>query len=655
MSLFQLQSPFAPAGDQPNAIADLVGRFSKGAHDAVLLGVTGSGKTFTIANVIDKLSCPALILSPNKTLAAQMHAEMKAFFPENAVEYFVSYYDYYKPEAYVPRTDTYIEKVASINDEIDRMRHSATRALLERRDCIIVASVSCIYGIGSAESYSDMSFRLTTGEHTSIHELLLRFTSLQYHRNDLFLQRGTFRCKGDTVEIFPSHYENRAWRLNFFGDEIEEIFEIDALTGEKIIALDQVHVYPSSHYVVPGPTMQQAVVQIEKDLKIRLQELHEADKKLEAQRLEQRVRFDLESLRATGFCSGIENYSRYFNGRAPGDPPPTLFEYLPKDAILVVDECHVAVPQIGAMYTGDQARKTTLSEFGFRLPSCRDNRPLKFDEWNAMRPKTLYVSATPGPWELAQTEGVYTEQIIRPTGLLDPVCEVKPCEHQVDDLMEECRQTIERGWRVLVTVLTKRMAEQLSEYFLEAGFKAKYLHSDIETLERIEILRALRAQEFDILIGINLLREGLDIPECALVAILDADKEGFLRSKRSLIQTIGRAARNAEGKVIFYADFMTESMQGALQETSERRQKQMAYNKEHGITPQSIKKAVARRVVDVPEAEVLPKERDAAALQKRIERLEADMRAEALDLHFEMAAEIRDEIKKLKTQLLAWG
>lgn len=655
MSLFQLQSPFAPAGDQPNAIADLVGRFSKGAHDAVLLGVTGSGKTFTIANVIDKLSCPALILSPNKTLAAQMHAEMKAFFPENAVEYFVSYYDYYKPEAYVPRTDTYIEKVASINDEIDRMRHSATRALLERRDCIIVASVSCIYGIGSAESYSDMSFRLTTGEHTSIHELLLHFTSLQYHRNDLFLQRGTFRCKGDTVEIFPSHYENRAWRLNFFGDEIEEIFEIDALTGEKIIALDQVHVYPSSHYVVPGPTMQQAVVQIEKDLKIRLQELREADKKLEAQRLEQRVRFDLESLRATGFCSGIENYSRYFNGRAPGDPPPTLFEYLPKDAILVVDECHVAVPQIGAMYTGDQARKTTLSEFGFRLPSCRDNRPLKFDEWNAMRPKTLYVSATPGPWELAQTEGVYTEQIIRPTGLLDPVCEVKPCEHQVDDLMEECRQTIERGWRVLVTVLTKRMAEQLSEYFLEAGFKAKYLHSDIETLERIEILRALRAQEFDILIGINLLREGLDIPECALVAILDADKEGFLRSKRSLIQTIGRAARNAEGKVIFYADFMTESMQGALQETSERRQKQMAYNKEHGITPQSIKKAVARRVVDVPEAEVLPKERDAAALQKRIERLEADMRAEALDLHFEMAAEIRDEIKKLKTQLLAWG
>lgn len=655
MSLFQLQSPFAPAGDQPNAIADLVGRFSDGAHDAVLLGVTGSGKTFTIANVIDKLSCPALILSPNKTLAAQMHAEMKAFFPENAVEYFVSYYDYYKPEAYVPRTDTYIEKVASINDEIDRMRHSATRALLERRDCIIVASVSCIYGIGSAESYSDMSFRLTTGEHTSIHELLLRFTSLQYHRNDLFLQRGTFRCKGDTVEIFPSHYENRAWRLNFFGDEIEEIFEIDALTGEKIIALDQVHVYPSSHYVVPGPTMQQAVVQIEKDLTIRLQELHEADKKLEAQRLEQRVRFDLESLRATGFCSGIENYSRYFNGRAPGDPPPTLFEYLPKDAILVVDECHVAVPQIGAMYTGDQARKTTLSEFGFRLPSCRDNRPLKFDEWNAMRPKTLYVSATPGPWELAQTEGVYTEQIIRPTGLLDPVCEVKPCEHQVDDLMEECRQTIERGWRVLVTVLTKRMAEQLSEYFLEAGFKAKYLHSDIETLERIEILRALRAQEFDILIGINLLREGLDIPECALVAILDADKEGFLRSKRSLIQTIGRAARNAEGKVIFYADFMTDSMQGALQETSERRQKQMAYNKEHGITPQSIKKAVARRVVDVPEAEVLPKERDAAALQKRIERLEADMRAEALDLHFEMAAEIRDEIKKLKTQLLAWG
>lgn len=663
MSLFHLVSPFSPAGDQPAAISALVKGCTEGLHDQVLLGVTGSGKTFTMANVIEQVGKPTLILSPNKTLAAQMHAEMKAFFPDNAVEYFVSYYDYYKPEAYVPRTDTYIEKVASINDEIDRMRHSATRALLERRDVVIVASVSCIYGIGAPESYSDMSFSLHVGEEVEIPELLRHFTALQYHRNDVFLQRGTFRCKGDTVDIFPSHYEDRAWRINFFGDEIEEIFEIDALTGEKVMPLSSLHIYPNSHYAVPGRTMQQAVTQIQKDLDLRLAELRTADKLLEAQRLEQRVRFDLENLRATGFCSGIENYSRYFNGRQPGEPPPTLFEYLSKDALLIVDESHVAIPQLGAMYTGDQARKTTLSEFGFRLPSCKDNRPLKFDEWNAMRPDTLYVSATPGPWELEQAGGTYTEQIIRPTGLLDPVCEVRPCEHQVDDLMEECRQTIERGWRILVTVLTKRMAEQLSEYFLEAGLKAKYLHSDIDTLERIEIIRSLRAGEIDILIGINLLREGLDIPECALVAILDADKEGFLRSKRSLIQTIGRAARNAEGKVLFYADFLTESMEGALQETNDRRQKQMEYNQKHGIVPKSIQKVIAPSRMQAQEdpkdkkltKNLPPKDLDVVSLQFKIEKLEGEMKEEALALNFEKAAMIRDEIKRLQQILIDWG
>lgn len=657
MSIFQLVSPFQPDGDQPAAIETLTKGFASGLHDQVLLGVTGSGKTFTMANIIENLSRPALILSPNKTLASQMYAEMKNFFSHNAVEYFVSYYDYYKPEAYVPRTDTYIEKVASINDEIDRMRHSATRALLERKDVIIVASVSCIYGIGAPELYSDMSFSLAVQQNIEIHELLLKLTGLQYHRNDLFLQRGTFRCKGDTVEVFPSHYEDRAWRFCFFGDEIEEIFEIDALTGEKITALEHIHIYPNSHYVVPGQTMQQSIAQIKKDLDLRLVELKNQDKLLEAQRLEQRVRFDIENLNATGSCAGIENYSRYFNGRKPGDPPPTLFEYLPKESLLIVDESHVAIPQLGAMYNGDQARKSTLSEFGFRLPSCKDNRPLKFEEWNAMRPQTLYVSATPGPWELAQTQGVYAEQIIRPTGLLDPVCEIKPCEHQVDDLMEECRKTINNGWRILVTVLTKRMAEQLSEYFMEAGLKAKYLHSDIDTLERIEIIRDLRAQEFDILIGINLLREGLDIPECALVAILDADKEGFLRSKRSLIQTIGRAARNVDGKVIFYADFMTDSMKEALQETNDRRQKQIDYNTKHGITPTSIQKTIApKRAVNATQSKAVEEVRledlDIGALQIKIDQLEAEMKKEALNLNFEKAAKLRDELKGLQQLLI---
>lgn len=661
MSLFKLKSSFHPRGDQPKAIQFLLKSLNNDKKDQVLLGITGSGKTFTIANIIAQTSRPTLILSPNKTLASQMYSEMKDFFPENAVEYFVSYYDYYKPEAYVPRTDTYIEKVASVNDEIDRMRHSATRALLERRDVVIVASVSCIYGIGSPELYSDLSFNLASGENINIHELFLKFTALQYHRNDTFLQRGTFRNKGDIVEIFPSHYEDRAWRISFFGEEIEEIFEIDALTGEKIVQLSSIHIYPNSHYAVPGQTLQQSIGHIKNDLAERLLDLRNQEKLLEAQRLEQRVRFDIENLIACGTCAGIENYSRYFNGRLPGEPPPTLFEYLPKDALLVVDESHVAIPQLGAMYTGDQARKNTLSEFGFRLPSCKDNRPLKFDEWNAMRPQTLYVSATPGPWELEQTQGIYAEQVIRPTGLLDPLCEVRPCEHQVDDLMNECRKTIACGWRVLVTVLTKKMAEQLSEYFAESGIKAKYLHSDISTLERVEILRDLRAREFDVLIGINLLREGLDIPECALVAILDADKEGFLRSKRSLIQTIGRAARNAEGRVLFYADTMTDSLKAALEETYERRKKQELYNQEHRIIPQSIQKNIAAKRFEQETEKKKAFNLDAYVnfdlddLQNKIRQLEAAMKKEALHLNFEKAAALRDEMKQLQQILIDGG
>lgn len=649
MTKFKIQSEFQPAGDQPEAIRKLVEGLSNRDRNQVLLGATGTGKTFTMAHIIEETQRPAIIMAHNKTLAAQLYGEMKHFFPENAVQYFVSYYDYYTPEAYVPRTDTYIAKESSINEQIDRMRHAATRALLEREDTIIVASVSCIYGLGDVEAYRGMMFTLKIGQEIPTQALIRMLVSRQYQRNDVGFSRGNFRVRGDVLEIFPSHYEDRAWRLSFFGDEIESIDEYDPLTGQKFASLETVSVFPNSHYVTPGPTIQQAVQQMQKDLVLRIAEFESAGKLIEAQRIRERTTFDMEMLTATGICPGIENYSRYLTGRAPGEPPPTLFEYLPKNSMLFVDESHVSVPQVGGMYKGDFNRKTTLSEYGFRLPVCIDNRPLKFEEWDRMRPQTIYVSATPGHWELEQSHGVVVEQVIRPTGLVDPMCEVRKTEHQVDDLISECRVTIDNGFRVLVTTLTKKMAEALTDYLVEAGFKVSYLHSDIDTLERIEIIQKLRHGEFDILVGINLLREGLDIPECGLVAILDADKEGFLRSRTSLIQTIGRAARNVEGKVILYADRVTDSMKAALDETDRRRTKQIAYNEAHGITPTTIKKNLKHILrewqSDIPEEVIVTT--DEKIDPKHIDKLRKEMLKAASNLDFEVAAKLRDEIHKL--------
>ena len=645
--MFKLHSPFAPAGDQPQAIKELLTGLQEGKQDQVLLGVTGSGKTYTMAKIIEESSRPALIMAPNKTLAAQLYTEMKEFFPDNHVEYFVSYYDYYQPEAYVPKTDTYIEKDSAINEQIDRMRNSATRSLLESRDVIIVASVSCIYGLGDVESYSAMTLPLEVGQEISPKEISLRLTELQYERNQQNFVRSTFRIHGDILDIFPAHYEDRGWRISFFGDEIESIDEFDSLTGKKTMSLTKVTVYPANHYVTPRPAVSQAIIGIRKELAEQTEIFKQENKLLEAQRIEQRTRFDLEMLETTGHCKGIENYSRYLTGRKAGDPPPTLFEYLPKDTILFIDESHVSVPQIGGMYRGDFNRKSTLAQYGFRLPSCVDNRPLKFDEWDKMRPQTIFVSATPGDWELEQSHGIFTEQIIRPTGLTDPLCLIRPVENQIDDLMNECKKT----------TLTKKMAEDLTEYLNENGIKVRYLHSDIDTLERIEIIRDLRLGVFDVLVGINLLREGLDIPECSLVAILDADKEGFLRSTRSLIQTIGRAARNADGKVILYADNITGSMQTALEETERRRKKQIEYNITHGITPQTIKKKVSDVMEEMTAKEDtdMPKEDNLAELkdfEKKMKEYNKLMQQAASDLDFEKAILYRDKIKQLENTYL---
>jgi excinuclease ABC subunit B len=659
---FELVSEYEPAGDQPTAIADLVASTNAHERDQVLLGVTGSGKTFTMAKVIEAVQRPALILAPNKTLAAQLYSEMKQFFPNNAVEYFVSYYDYYQPEAYIPRTDTYIEKDSSINEEIDRMRHSATRAILERDDVIIVASVSCIYGIGAVETYSGTAVTIAKGKRLDRMDLMRQLSALQYRRNDDNFVRGAFRVRGDTIDLFPAHYEDRAWRVELFGDEVDSISEFDPLTGRSSGQLETIKVYANSHYVTPRPTLAQALKGIKEELRERLESFRANGKLLEAQRLEQRTLFDLEMIEATGSCAGIENYSRWLTGRKPGEPPPTLFEYLPDEALVFVDESHVSVPQIGGMYRGDYRRKATLAEYGFRLPSCIDNRPLKFEEWDAMRPQTVYVSATPGPWELERTGGVFTEQVIRPTGLIDPPVEVRPVESQVDDLIAECREVAKHGYRALVTTLTKKMAEDLTEYMHEQGIRVRYMHSDVETLERIEIIRDLRLGAFDVLIGINLLREGLDIPECALVAILDADKEGFLRSETSLIQTIGRAARNLDGKVILYADRVTGSMERAMAETNRRREKQEAYNRANGITPASVKKQIADIMGSMYERDHVMVDTGLAEegkafighnIRAHIQDMEKQMREAAADLEFETAARLRDEIKRLQATELA--
>ncbi len=649
---FKIESPFEPSGDQPEAIRDLCEGIERGEKNQVLLGVTGSGKTFTMAKVIEQCQRPSLIMAPNKILAAQLYSEMKEFFPNNHVEYFVSYYDYYQPEAYVPKTDTYIEKDSALNEQIDRMRNAATRNILENNDVIIVASVSCIYGLGDVESYAAMTLPLAVGDNVEPRDVYKRLTELQYERNQTNFVRSTFRVQGDTLDIFPAHYEDRAWRISFFGDEIDDIYEFDSLTGKKTASLQKVTVYPANHYVTPRPAISQAITGIRKELAETVENFKNNNKLLEAQRIEQRTRFDLEMLETTGHCKGIENYSRYLTGRKPGEPPPTLFEYLPPNALIFIDESHISVPQIGGMFRGDYNRKKTLSEYGFRLPSCVDNRPLKFEEWNMMRGQTVFVSATPGDWELEQSRGVFAEQVIRPTGLTDPVCVVRPVENQVDDLMEECRKVIAKKERVLVTTLTKKMAEDLTEYLNENGIKVRYLHSDIDTLERIEIIRDLRLGVFDVLVGINLLREGLDIPECSLVAILDADKEGFLRSTRSLIQTIGRAARNAEGKVILYADRMTGSIEAALEETNRRREKQIKYNTEHGITPKTIKKSIASSLKEMTEGDFIKDDskevEDLKNIDKKLKEYNRKMKEAAQNLEFEEAMVYRDKIKELE-------
>ena len=658
---FILESDYKPMGDQPTAISELVSGLENGRKNQVLLGVTGSGKTFTMANVIQKMGRPALIMAPNKILAAQLYTEMKSFFPHNHVEYFVSYYDYYQPEAYMPTTDTYIDKDASINEQLDRMRHSATRAMLEERDVVVVSSVSAIYGMGSPEQYSGMRLVLNSGDNMSMRDVVRALVDIQYKRNDTAFARGDFRVRGDTLDVFPSHAMDRAWKLSFWGDEIEDIWEFDTLTGAKLKKIDRIAIYPNTHYATPMPSVLQAISQIRQDLTERLDYFHQNMKYIEEQRLRERVNFDIEMMESTGTCRGVENYSRYLSGRLPGQPPPTLFEYLPKDAILFIDESHVTVPQISAMSRGDRVRKETLAQYGFRLPSCVDNRPLTFDEWDMLRPQTIFVSATPAEWELNQSNGIVSEQVIRPTGLLDPICEVRPTQYQVDDLLSQVKNV---SGRTLVTTLTKKMAEQLTDYFVENGVRAKYLHSDIETLERIELLRDLRLGKFDVLVGINLLREGLDVPECELVAIMDADKEGFLRSTRSLIQTIGRAARNANGRVILYADKITDSMAAALEETSRRREKQMNYNVENGIVPKTVNKAIFAEVGEKQEKtdgmrrfvyDKMGGVMDAESIRKEIKKLTQKMKKHAENLEFEEAAQVRDAIHKLEDDLLLVG